>query len=105
MAVPAADILAWLGPAIGPQAYEVGVDVVDAFVRGDAAAAQAFVPRSDGKFLADLYALARQRLAGVGVETVAGGEACTYSEAARYFSYRRDGITGRMASLVWMEEQ
>lgn len=104
MAVPAAGILAWLGPAIGPRAYEVGADVVDAFVRRNPAAEQAFTPRVGGKFLADLYALARQRLAATGVLAVSGGEACTFTEAARYFSYRRDGVTGRMASLVWIEE-
>jgi len=104
MDVPAAGILAWLGPAIGPQAYEVGGDVVEAFVRRDPAAEQAFSPRAGGKFFADLYALARQRLAAAGVRAVSGGGACTYSEPTRYFSYRRDGMTGRMASLVWMEK-
>lgn len=103
MGVPAAGVLAWLGPAIGPRAYEVGGDVVAAFTRVDPAAAAAFAPRAAGKFLADLYALARQRLAMVGVTAVSGGDACTYADAARFYSYRRDGRTGRMASLVWIE--
>lgn len=97
-----ADLMAWLGPAIGPQAFEVGPEVRTAFVAHDPAAAAAFLPH-DGKFLADLYQLARQRLAGLGVTGVYGGDLCTYSDPQRFFSYRRDGRTGRMASMIWLE--
>lgn len=93
--------LAWLGPAIGPQAFEVGRDVYDAFVAEDAQASAAFVPVRPGHYLADIYALARLRLARVGVEQVYGGQHCTYSDPQRFYSYRRDGVTGRMASLIW----
>lgn len=103
MDVPAGELMAWLGPAIGPAAFEVGDEVRAAFVADDAAAATAFRPAGPaGKWLADLYLLARQRLAALGVMGVHGGDACTFTEAARFFSYRRDGRTGRMASLVWL---
>jgi YfiH family protein len=104
MATPAAGIMAWLGPAIGPRAYEVGSEVAEAFIRADPAASAAFNPKGAGKFLADLYALARQRLARSGVIRVSGGDACTYGDASRFFSFRRDGRTGRMASLIWIED-
>ncbi len=103
MAVAPAQVVAWLGPAIGPRAYEVGQDVYDAFVAGDAGAAQAFTPRGAGKHLADLYALARRRLAAAGVAAVYGGGFCTHAEGERFYSYRRDRTTGRFASLVWMD--
>jgi polyphenol oxidase len=90
------------GPAIGPSAYEVGEDVRNAFVASDPSAASAFTPRGDSKFLADLYSLARQRLAKAGIMAVFGGTYCTYHERDRFFSYRRDGATGRMASLIWL---
>ena len=103
MGVPAGDLMAWLGPAIGPEAFEVGDEVRAAFVADDSAAAAAFRPAGPaGKWLADLYLLARQRLAALGVAGVYGGDACTFTEAARFFSYRRNGRTGRMASLVWL---
>ena len=102
MAVPAAELLAWLGPAIGPQAFEVGDEVRTAFLADDPAAATAFVALGAGKWLADLYALARRRLLRVGVQQIYGGGECTLSDRARYFSYRRDGITGRMATLIWL---
>lgn len=102
MAVPGAQMLAWLGPAIGPQAFEVGPEVRAAFVARDAAADTTFVAHGD-KFLADLYALARQRLAALGVSHVYGGDYCTYTERERFFSYRRDGATGRMATMIWLE--
>lgn len=97
------DIIAWLGPAIGAQAFEVGAEVRAAFMQHDPAAAVAFQPSATGKWLADIYLLARQRLNAVGVQAIFGGEYCTYSDAQRFFSYRRDGQTGRMASLIWLE--
>jgi YfiH family protein len=103
MGVAAASVIAWLGPAIGPRAYEVGPEVRAAFVRGDAAAAAAFAPRRDDRFLADLFLLARQRLAAAGVAAVYGGGHCTYTEAERFYSYRRAPATGRFASLVWID--
>ena len=105
MAHPGAQLLAYLGPAIGPRAFEVGPEVRAEFMHTDAQAAAAFqaVAGSD-KFLADLYLLARQRLARVGVTRVYGGNFCTYSEPQRFYSYRRDGATGRMASLIWLDK-
>jgi YfiH family protein len=105
----AGEILAWLGPAIGPGRFEVGADVLQAFRDGAADAAAmarvdaAFVPIAarPGKYLADMDALARNVLRRAGVERVAGGEFCTVSEPARFYSYRRDGVTGRQASLIW----
>jgi len=101
--------LAWLGPAIGPDAFEVGAEVRDAFLaqaRADeqAAVAAAFRAGAPGKYLADIYALARTRLARAGCTEVYGGDACTVGEAGRFYSYRRDGVTGRMASLVWLAD-
>ncbi|MDR1646894.1 MAG: peptidoglycan editing factor PgeF [Zoogloeaceae bacterium] len=103
MRVPAGEILAWLGPAIGREAFEVGGEVRAAFVARDRAAASAFRERGNGKFLADLYALAQQRLNAAGVMAIHGGGFCTVSEARRFFSYRREGRTGRMASLIWLD--
>lgn len=103
MAVAPEHVLAWLGPAIGPSAFEVGDEVRAAFVAELPAAGEAFAPCGQGKWLADLYALARLRLARAGVTAVYGGNACTYSDPARYFSYRRDGVTGRMATLIWLD--
>ncbi|MFZ2974883.1 MAG: peptidoglycan editing factor PgeF [Ferribacterium limneticum] len=103
MAVPAGELLAWLGPAIGPSAFEVGDEVRAVFVAHDARAAQAFVVHGPGKWLADIYQLARQRLNAAGVSSISGGERCTFSQADDFFSYRRDGVTGRMASLIWLE--
>ena len=103
MHAPAASLLAWLGPAIGPAAFEVGDEVRTEFVGDDARAAGAFVPHGEDKWLCDLYALARLRLARLGIERVSGGGLCTIAEPERFFSYRRDGHTGRMATLVWLE--
>lgn len=103
LGVPARETMAWLGPSISAHAFEVGRDVHDAFVTQDAAAARAFAPHGDGKFHADLYALARLRLARAGVHDVHGGGFCTFSDPARFYSYRRDGVTGRMAALIWIE--
>lgn len=103
MAVEPGRLLAWLGPAIGPAAFEVGEDVRTAFVAGDDGAAAAFTPGRPGKWFADLYALARRRLERAGVARVWGGGACTYAEPGRFYSFRRERDTGRMASLVWIE--
>lgn len=97
------DYLAWLGPAIGPAAFEVGPEVRNAFVSFQPAAAAAFQETRPGHWLADLYGLARLRLAARGVDAVYGGEHCTFRESERFFSYRRDGVTGRMATLIWRE--
>ncbi|MFP1754006.1 purine nucleoside phosphorylase YfiH [Lonsdalea quercina] len=95
------DIMAWLGPAIGPQQFEVGAEVREAFMESDPAAAHAFVARDD-KYLADIFQLARLRLRAAGVSRIYGGEYCTVSRPQHFFSYRRDGVTGRMASLIWL---
>ncbi|OFZ70416.1 MAG: hypothetical protein A2Z01_03250 [Betaproteobacteria bacterium RBG_16_58_11] len=105
MGVPGEQVLAYLGPAIGPRAFEVGPEVREVFMALDDTASAAFALQANGKFLADLYLLARQRLARVGVTQVHGGGECTYSDAERFFSYRRDGATGRMAALVWIDQQ
>lgn len=103
MGVQADSIMAWLGPAIGPSAFEVGDDVRDEFIRHDPTAVAAFALQSNGQWLADLYQLARQRLNRLGVSQIYGGTDCTFNDSERYFSYRRDGVTGRMASLIWLE--
>lgn len=95
-------LMAWLGPAIGPQAFEVGDEVREAFLARDNGAGACFVPNARGRWMADLYALARRRLARAGIDAVYGGGFCTYTEADRFFSYRRDGRTGRMATLIWI---
>lgn len=95
------NIIAWLGPAIGPQAFEVGPEVREAFIEKDPQAVRAFLPKGD-KYLADIYLLARQRLGNVGVTQVYGGDRCTFSEKDDFFSYRRDKTTGRMASFIWL---
>jgi YfiH family protein len=102
LAVPADGLLAWLGPAIGPRAFEVSGEVRDSFLRIDPGDAVAFDATRSGHWHADLYRLARRRLARVGVEAVYGGGYCTFNEAGRFYSFRRDGTTGRMASLVWL---
>jgi YfiH family protein len=101
LGAPFGDFMAWLGPAIGPAAFEVGPEVRAAFLAADPEVASAFQAGPDGKWFADLFALARHRLARAGVTQVYGGTACTYSDPERFFSYRRDGVTGRMASLIW----
>jgi YfiH family protein len=101
----AEEIVAWLGPGIGPDRFEVGEDVRAAFEHLGSAAKLAFVPIADksGKYLADLPALARLVLARVGVKRVAGGDRCTVSEPAEFYSFRRDQETGRMATMIWIK--
>lgn len=96
------ELLAWLGPAIGPEAFEVGSEVREAFVRGHPISAAAFRPNARGRLLANLQLLARQRLEAMGVGSVSALRACTHGEPRRFFSYRRDGITGRHAALIWL---
>ena len=96
-------VLAWLGPAIGPRVYEVGEDVHAAFVGLDAAAQDAFTAVRPHHWLLDLYAIARRRLARAGVGRVFGGTFCTYSDAERFFSFRRDRTSDRMAAIAWLE--
>jgi YfiH family protein len=103
MAVPGNAVMAYLGPAIGPQAFEVGDEVRSAYLAENSAAAAAFKPTAPGKWLADIYLLARQRLVGQGVQRIFGGSFCTASDPERFFSYRRDGQTGRMAAMIWLE--
>ena len=102
MRTPPREILAWLGPAAGPRAYEIGGEVLDAFVADDARAAIAFTATRPGHWNLDLYALAKLRLADAGVADVYGGGLCTISDPARFYSHRRDQRTGRMATLAWM---
>jgi hypothetical protein len=107
MQVRPAEVLAWMGAAIGPQAFEVGDDVREAFVAQHPEAAEAFLPHPSaaaGKWLADIYRLARNRLNRIGVQAIYGGGRCTFSESDVFYSYRRDGVTGRMASLIWRDD-
>lgn len=98
-----AELVAWLGPAIGPGAFEVGYEVREAFLSADAACGPDFRPAPERKkWLADLPALARRRLAACGVRSVHGGDLCTCSDPERFYSFRRDGSTGRMAALAWL---
>jgi len=98
-----ARVMAWMGPAIGPDAFEVGPEVRDAFIAVDPAASDAFRAHTPGKYMADLYALARRRLARAGVKSVHGGGFCTYHEPERFFSYRRVKASGRMGAFIWIE--
>jgi YfiH family protein len=110
--VQTGELHAYLGPCIGPESFEVGADVRDAFMNGTdesgrAATASAFVehPRNAGKYLADLPALARLRLQRLGVTRIVGGDLCTVTQRERFYSYRRDRETGRMAALIWLDDQ
>lgn len=104
MAASPGDLLAWLGPAIGPRAFEVGDEVRASFLAADAAANSAFVATGvPGKWMADLFTLARQRLLRAGVGFVGGGGLCTHTHHLRFYSYRRERVTGRFASLIWLE--
>ncbi len=103
---PPEQLHVWLGPAIGPKAFEVGEEVYAAFVDGHPSAAAAFGPSPvgrSGQWLCDLYQLSRLRLRALGLQRISGGQHCTYSEPARFYSYRRDRDCGRMASLIWLK--
>jgi YfiH family protein len=100
---PPSSLMAWLGPAIGPRFFEVGPEVREAFVGCRQEAASAFRPGKGDRWFADIWELARQRLKAAGVSRIHGGGRCTYEEEKRFYSYRRDGKTGRMASLIWLE--
>lgn len=102
MGAPRHHLLAHLGPGIGGQSYEIGDDVRNEFVRHDPEAARAFLAVAEGKWLADMYELARMRLRSYGVTEITGGEYCTYRDRDKFFSYRRDGVTGRMVSAIWL---
>jgi YfiH family protein len=104
LAVDPAQVLVYLGPAIGPLAFEVGEDVRTAFLSGMESAEAAFRPHAPGKWLADLGMLARLRLERLGVRAVSGGGRCTVREPEHFFSFRRDRVTGRMAALIWLNE-
>ena len=101
----AEDIIAWFGPAIGPTAFQVGIDVVKQFVAIDEKAKLAFQPDAieEGKYLGNLYQIATQRLNNLGITQIYGGNHCTFNEKELFFSYRRDNQTGRMASVIWFE--
>ncbi len=105
MAVEGSQLLVWLGPAIGPKKFDVGEEVYHAFVGRTAGAENAFEPIEAGHWRADLYQLARLQLQALGVNQVFGGEFCTYTDKEHFYSYRRDGVTGRMASLVWIRDE
>ena len=102
MGVAPPSVHAWMGPAIGPRAYEVGDEVRDAYLKADADAAAAFTATRPGHWLLDLYAVAKQRLSAAGVQHVHGGGFCTLTDEGRFFSYRRDGTMQRMAALIWI---
>ena len=102
---PGRELLAWLGPAIGPESYEVGPEVRDACLAATPGARRAFVPSRErkGRWLADLYAVAARQLESLGVERIHGGDFCTWRDGDRFFSHRRDGVTGRFATLAWID--
>ncbi len=102
MKVPAPTLMAWLGPAIGPNKFEVGDEVRAGFVAQQQQAETAFVAGAEGKWMANIYVLARLRLRALGISRIYGGELCTYSDPERFYSYRRDGATGRMGSFIWL---
>lgn len=101
LAVDPSQLIAWMGPAIGPEHFEVGGEVREAFLSQDPLAAAAFAQNARGRWQCDLYALARRRLQAIGISSVSGGGWCTYGDSGRFFSYRRDGRCGRMAALIW----
>jgi YfiH family protein len=97
-------LLAWLGPAIGPASFEVGAEVREKFLKWSSDCETAFVQHEKGRWLADIYQLARLRLRKTGITAIYGGDYCTYRDAERFYSYRRDGETGRVATLIWFSE-
>jgi len=103
MDVPPKNLMAWLGPAIGQKSFEVGDEVRDAFLQSNPQATAAFIPGDAGRWFADIYGLARLRLAAIGIEEIYGGGLCTFQNSERFFSYRRDGVTGRMGTFIWIE--
>lgn len=103
MGVAPQHLMVWLGPAISQPVFEVGADVRAAFVDADELAASAFICCAPGKYLADLYALARLRLNALGITQIYGGDRCTFIEEAEFFSYRRDGVTGRQGTFIWLD--
>jgi YfiH family protein len=103
LALPGKQLQAWLGPSIGPEHFEVGAEVRETFVLADETAESAFRPNARGRFEADLRVLARQRLERLGICHIYGGEESTYADPKRFFSHRRDGQTGRQATLIWRE--
>ncbi len=104
LAVAPASLLVWLGPAIGPRHFEIGPEVRDELLRGDPRADGTFAENARGRYLADLNVLARRRLVQLGIERVYGGGECTFSCSDKYFSHRRDGPTGRQATLIWLRD-
>jgi len=102
--VASENLLVWLGPAIGADVYEVGEEVYDAFTKNDTEAEQTFTSIAEQHWLFDIYHLAKLRLHRVGVRQIHGGDHCTLSEEQQFFSYRRDSVTGRMASMIWIEK-
>ncbi|MCU7851117.1 MAG: peptidoglycan editing factor PgeF [Candidatus Thiodiazotropha sp. (ex Monitilora ramsayi)] len=104
MDISPADLVVWLGPAIGPGAFEVGAEVRQAFIDSSASDEAAFKSHGDAHWLADIYQLARLRLARLGVGYVGGGDYCTMTQTDLFYSYRREGVTGRMASLIWLDQ-
>jgi polyphenol oxidase len=103
LGVPPGEVVAWLGPAIGQRAYEVGADVRDAYLARDRAAEAFFAPNERGRWQADLYGLARRGLSAAGVRAVSGGGFCTFDEPGRFFSHRREAPCGRMATMIWID--
>jgi YfiH family protein len=104
LALPPQSLLAWLGPAIGPVHFEIGAEVREELLRADPEAEAAFEQNARGRYMANLAALVRRRLKRLGIARIYGGDACTYAAPEEYFSYRRDGRTGRQATLIWLEK-
>jgi polyphenol oxidase len=104
LALPPQSLLAWLGPAIGAAHFEIRSEVREELLRADPQAEGAFARNARGRYMADLPGLARRRLERLGVARIYGGDACTYADREHYFSYRRDGRTGRQATLIWLEK-
>jgi hypothetical protein len=102
--IKADDCMAWLGPAIGSKNFEVDDDVIQAFLAKDSKCSNAFTKKDTHHWMCDLYQLARNELEKIGIHNIYGGDLCTYSDKEKFYSYRRDGETGRMASLIWIAD-